>query len=317
MKYYIYMIAACLLLSISTDIAAASGPSLPVPIPASFAVSESGKAIDDGSSEYIPGPGPIVFTRGDNALYVRVPAAGRNGTRLVTLDDRESGIVFRNNTMILPIYTAGEKAGCLVATTENLTAKSDSYYGQVTGLELHLAGVSAVRNGTNFTAGAVILLRDLPAGSEYRISYADSDTVSKAISADLAARGQAVADMSPMLDIESVAPAGNDAAGYVIVTIQAEGDRPWSNDANNTTLYRYSDGKLAGLRPGFLKTENGVAYQAVEPGMGQFVLVATKPLDSAATDSPAEDAGGLALIGGALAFLLIALAAMVRRVTKR
>lgn len=322
MKYYIYAIAACLLLSISVDTSAASGPSLSAPIPTSFAVSESGKAIDDRSNEYVPGPGPVVFTRGDNALYVRVPAAARNGTRLVSLEDRDGGIVFRNNTMMLPVYAAGEKAGSLVATTENLTAKSDGghddgYYGQVTGLELHTAGINSKHDGTNFTAGAVILLQDLPVGAEYDISFTDSDPAVKAISSDLETRGQAVADMSPPFDLGSVNPAGKEAIGYVIVTIQADREWPGPYDAENITLYRYSDGQLSRLQPRFLKTENGTVYQAVVPGMGQFVLVMARPLDRTVTDASATDAGVLMALGSLLAVLLIALVVMVRRVIRR
>lgn len=317
MKYYIYVAAACALLLIAACAASASTPYVSVPVPSSFVISESSKAIDDSANEQSPGPRPIVFTRSDNALWVLVPATVRNGTRLVSLEDRGSGIIFRNNTMILPVYAAGEKAGSLVAVTENLTAKRDGYYGQVTGLELHLAGISASRNGSNFTGGAVILMRDLPAGAEYRMSFADSDIVEKAVSIDLAAKARAVADISPTLSIESVTRAGNDAAGYVIVTIQVKGDWPEIYDADNITLYRYSDGQLDGLRPVLLKTENGTLYEAMGPGVGQYVLLAARPLDNTATDTTIVDAGGLAIIGGTLTVLLIALTAMIRRVTKR
>ena len=317
MKYYIYILAAFVLLSTGAGIVSASGPSANVSVPSSFMISEFGKAIDSGSNELSPGPGPVVFARGDNAMFVRVPASAHNGTRLVSLEDLESGIVFRNNTIMLPVYAAGEKAGSLVATTDNLNAGSDGYSGQVTGLELHLAGIASSRNGTNFTAGAVILLRDLPAGVEYSISFADSDLAVKAISSDLGPKGQTIADMSPPLDLEAVNEASEDAAGYVIVTIQTDRDWPGLFDAGNITFYRYSDGRLSVLKPRLLKTENGTAYQAVVPGTGQFALVAARPVDHAVTEASVTDVGGLAAIGGILAALLFALAAMVRRVTKR
>jgi hypothetical protein len=317
MKYYIYVAAACVLITIAAGIASASGQSVNVSVPSSFVISEYGKAIDSSSNEPGIGPGQIMFARDDKGLFVRVPASAHNGTRLVSLEDLESGIVFRNNTIMLPVYAAGEKAGSLVATTDNLNAGSDGYSGQVTGLELHLAGIASSRNGTNFTAGAVILLRDLPAGVEYRISFADSDLAVKAISSDLGPKGQTIADMSPPLDLEAVNDASEDAAGYVIVTIQTDRDWPGLFDAGNITFYRYSDGRLSVLKPRLLKTENGTAYQAVAPGTGQFALVVARPVDHAVTEASVTDVGGLAAIGGILATLLFALAVMVRRVTKR
>jgi hypothetical protein len=317
MKYYIYIVAACALITIGAGTASASGPSVNISVPSSFAISEFGKAIDSVSDELAPGPGPVTFARGDNSLYVTVPAPARNGTRLVSLEDRESGIVFRNNTLTLPVYAAGEKAGSLVAATDNLTADRDGFSGQVTGLELRLAGIASTRNGTNFTAGAVILMRDLPAGAEYSISFTDNDPARKAISEDLEARGQAVAGMSPLLDLGGVNQAGKDAIGYVIVTVQADVDWPVPYGADNITFYRYSDGQLSRLQSRLMKTENGIVYQAVVPGTGQFALVAAGPLDRLVTDASAMDAGALAVLSGILAVLLIALVAMVRRVTKR
>ena len=317
MKYYIYILAAFMLLSTGAGAASASGPSVNVSVPSSFMISELGKAVDSGSNELGTGPGQVVFARSDNAMFVRVPASAHNGTRLISLEDQKSGIVFRNNTMMLPVYAAGEKAGSLVATTDNLTASSDGYSGQVTGLELHLAGIAASRNGTDFTAGAIILMRDLPAGAEYSMSFADSDLAVKAISSDLEARGQTIADMSPPLVLNGINRASNDAAGYVIVTIQSDGDWPRLYNASNITFYRYSDGQLSGLKPRLLKTENGAAYQAVAPGTGQYFLVAAEPSGHTVTESSAVDAGGLAALAGAMTVLLIALAAMVRRVTKR
>ncbi len=317
MKYYIYIVAASILITIASGTASASGPSVNISVPSSFEISEYGKAIDSGSNELAPGPGPVGFTRGENSLYVTIPALARNGTRLVSLEDRESGIVFRNNTLLLPIHMAGETAGSLVATTENLTAESYGFSGQVTGLELHLAGITSKHKGTNFTAGAVILLRDLPAGAEYGLSFTNSDTAVEAISADLETRGQAVADMSPPFDLEGVNQAGNDAIGYVIVTIQADREWPGPYSAENITLYRYSDGQLSRLQPRLMNTENGTAYQAVVPGTGLFALVAAGQPGRVITDASAMDTGVLAILSGALAVLLIALVAMVRRVTKR
>jgi hypothetical protein len=123
--------------------------------------------------------------------------------------------------------------------------------------------------------------------------------------------------VSPTFAIEGASPESKEAVGYVIVTIQAGNDGPVSYEANNTTLYRYNDSRLSAVRPQIIRTENGTLYQTIVPGPGQFALVVARPIDHPVPGASATDTGGLAVIGSVLAILLIALAAMVRRVTKR
>ncbi|OPY29538.1 MAG: hypothetical protein A4E28_00855 [Methanocella sp. PtaU1.Bin125] len=316
MRYYIYTMVIFLLLLMAPGVVAAGGPAVTVPVPSTYMLSGSAKATDDGSNMYSPGPGPITFSRHGEALYVRVPAPACNGTRLISLEDRETGIVFRNNTMLLP-PGSGEQAGSLVVTTGNLSAESDGYAGQVTGLELRLTGGQAMAGGTNYTAGAIILLRDLTGGGGYRVSFADDGTVEEAITSELEARGRAIAAISPVFSIEGTTPASEDAAGYLIVTILATDDEPGTYDASNTTLYRYKDSRLSAFKPQVIRAKNGTMCQAIVSGTGQFALVAARPPGSEETGASVTDAGSLAIIGGVMAILLLALAAMVRRVTKR
>ncbi len=131
MKYYIYMLALCLLLivAVTSPPAYAASSSLDMPVASSFQVSGVANATDNTSTEISPGPWKIDITRGDHALYIRVSAPAGGGTRLVWLEDYESGIVFRNNTILLPLYAAGAKTGALVVATDNLTADSGGYAG--------------------------------------------------------------------------------------------------------------------------------------------------------------------------------------------
>jgi hypothetical protein len=319
MKYYIYMLVTCLLsgLLVAPALASAPGSSINMPIPPSFQLSSVAKATDNGSGEFSPGPGKIAIIRGDHAMSIQVLTPARRGARLVSLDDYESGIVFRNNTMLLPLFSNGEKTGALVVATDNLTADDNGYAGTVTGLELDSTKITAVSNGMNFSAGAIMSLNDLPAGATYRVAFIDNVSLSEAVAADLEIFGQASAVATPPLDISSSPPAAGNMVSFVIVTIETEENWTGHYGDKNVTFYRYAGGELSRLRFSVMKSGNGaVAYQGISPGTGQFLIVAAAPRDM--VTEPVTGVGiDIIMFGGILAVLLIALGVMVRRVTKR
>jgi hypothetical protein len=237
--------------------------------------------------------------------------------RLVSLNDSEGGIDFRNNTMLLPAGS-GWNAGSLVVATDNMTAGASGYYGMVTGLELKMPEISVDRNGTIFTAGTSIMLQGLPSGSTYHLSFAGNGDAEKAIVDDLKSKGLAVADMSPAASLTSDTEAGKQAVGFVIATISVNGSWQQRYYDSNVTFYRYSDSRLSRMQTGILRSGEGLAYQAVSPGTGQFVLAVAKPVSLAeeGTDGsiPPVDLLVLVLI---LVILLGLLAFMIRRVTRR
>jgi hypothetical protein len=319
MKYYIYLPALCLLLvlALASSPAHASESSVDIPVAASFPVSGVAKATDNASGEISPGPGKIDITRGNNALYIRLLAPVRNGTMLTSLNDYESGIVFRNNTMPLPLYSAGEKTGALIVATDNLTADSNGYAGMITGLELDGGKITAARDGHNFTAGTIMSLTDLPTGAAYRVAFADNASLSAAVSADLKASGLAPAAASPPVEVAASTPAAGNVVSFVIVTLEAEGNWTGRYGNNNVTFYRFAGGQLSRLRHSVMKSsDGGLAYQAISPGTGQFLVVAGAPRELV-EESVTAGNGDIVLLGGLLATLVIALAIMVRRVTKR
>jgi hypothetical protein len=203
MKYYIYMLALCLLLlyAVTSSPAHASGSSLDMPVASSFQLSGVAKATDNASAEISPGPGKIDIARGDQALYVRVSGPTNEGTRLVSLDDYESGIAFHNNTLLLPLYATGAKTGALVVATDNLTGDSNVYAGMITGLELDSGKISAARDGRNFTADTSLSLTDLPTGARYQLAFVDNSPLQEAVSADLEIYGQMAAVASPAREV--------------------------------------------------------------------------------------------------------------------
>jgi hypothetical protein len=317
MRYYIYLLALCLLLMLASSAAHASESSLDFPVAASFQISGIAKATDSASAVFGPGPGKIEITGGDHALYIRVPGAAGNGTRLVSLDDYESDIVFRNNTLLLPFYAGGTKTGTLVVATDNLTADSYGYAGLITGLELDSGKIVSGREGHNFTADVILSLTDLPAGATYRVAFADNASLSAAVSADLEASGLTAAAASPPVEVSASTMAGGNVVSFVILTIETEGNWTGSYGDNNLTFYRFAVGQLSRLRFSAIRSDDGsVAYQAISPGAGQFMIVAGAPRE-AETETVAANNDGLLVLGGLLATLVIALAIMVRRVAKR
>jgi len=319
MKYYIYLLLPCLLLAQVAVLspARAADSALDLPVTTSFQVAGTATATDNVSDGISPGPGTIEMTRGDQALYVRVNAPAGNGTRLVSLDDHENGITFRNNTMLLPLYAAGVKTGALVVATDNLTADSNGYAGLITGLELDSGKIAVTRDGRNFTAGTVISLTDLPAGATYRVAFTDNVSLSAAVSADLEASGLMAAAASPPVEVSASAPAAGDAVSFVILTVEAEGNWTGQPDAADTTFYRFAGGELSRLRFSAVKSDDGrLTYQTFSPGAGQFVIVAGVPRGTAPETVTAGNSD-LVLLVGLLAALVIALALMVLRVAKR
>ena len=317
MKYYIYVLALGLLLALAASPALASGAAVNLSVPSSFPVSSVARATDSDGNPLSPGPGSVDFTHVNGALYVKVAAPSVSGSRLVSLDDDESGITFRNNTLVLPIYSGGARAGTLVATTDNLTAVDGGFFGAITGLELDPAELTAATDGMGFTAGAALLLGDLPASADYDLAFADNETVNEAIRQDLEASGLAPAGMTPVFGV-SGSPAGAGAISDMIVTVAAVGDWGRRYGGGNATFYRFADGGLSRAPYRRLDAGNGsVAYQAVVPGAGQLVVVAPEPRDQPPAPGQAAGLDDIALLGGVLAALLIGLAYMVRRVTRR
>jgi hypothetical protein len=318
MRYYICLPALCLLIvlaSVSSP-AIASGSSIDIPVSASFQISGVAKAADNTSAAVTPGPGKIDILKGDHGLYIRVPAPASNGTRLISLDDYESGITFRNNTMLLPLYSTGEQTGALVVTTDNLTADTNGYAGMVTSLGLASGKIVAARDGHNFTASIVISLTGLPAGATYCVAFSDNASLSEAISADLEIYGQTAAVASPALYVSASVPAAGDMVSFVIATFETDENWTGRYGDKNITFYSYAGGQLSRLRFTAGRSESGsLTYQAIFPGAGQFLIVDAAPRDQKETTTASSS--DIVLLGGLLATLVIALAVMVRRVIKR
>lgn len=319
MRYYIYALALGVLLALASipQMAAASGPSVDIPVAASFVVSGEARATDNVSGDFSPGPGRIEVVRDDRASYVRLATPAGNRARLVSLDDRDSGISFRNNTFLLPLYAAGEKAGALALATDGLTADSYGYAGMITGIQLDSRKIETGRDGQNFTADVLMSLTDLPAGAAYRIAFEGNASMEAAVADELNAFGLAAAATTPPLEISASNAVAGSAIGFVIVTIETEENWTGTYGDRSLILYHFAGDRLSRLPFSSIRTgTGGMAYQAIAPGAGHLVIVAPASQGMAKGEAAAVD-GDIILLGCLLAVLVIALGAMIRRVLKR
>jgi hypothetical protein len=316
MKYYIYIPAVFLLALASLAMPAqAAGTSTDVLVPVSFSLSDAALATDNESNAISLNGGNIEILRPDKALVLWVPALPGNSSRLTALNDPKSGIIFRNNTMSLPLYN-GLRAGMLIVTTDNLTADGEGYSGLITGLEIDLEKITIASNSSSFKADVTLILKDLLYEAAYRISFTNA-TPPEDISVDIEAAGLMPAAMSPTIEVEGNTEGARDAISFVFLTLETTSNWSQPYGSDNITFYSCCD-RLYRLPFTTTKTAGGVVkYQAISPESGQFVIVATMPRVQAAQEARSAIPVDAAVIGGTLAVLVFALAVMVRRVAKR
>jgi hypothetical protein len=310
MRYFGYAAAICLLLALSMSASAEEAAGIDVQVPAAWALTPAAKAIDAVSGEYSLAGGEVKISGTGRAQFLHVPARGHNGTRLLSLYDPGSGIVFRNNTMIVPL-----SGGSLIVATDDIVAGQDGYSGMVTGLELDTQEISALRDGYRFSASASIFLKELvPAGS-YRLAFVPGEPLTAAVSVDLAGDNLTLAAMPVVIEVDGTPEAGRDAMSFAIVTIQADHNWTREHEEKNLTLCLYRNDLLTRPQHRTLKAEDGSAlYQAIVPGSGALALVAAGAPGRGTGQTKVTD---VLVLGSVLVVLVTALAIMVRRATKR
>lgn len=317
MKYCICLAILGLLVLAAPALAEqATTATIQVQAPSSFILSPSAKAIDTVSNEYSMGGGEVSIVHTDHALFMKIPIRGRNGTRLISLDDPESGIVFRNNTMILPIYDGSLKTANLVIATGNISADSSGFFGVITGLELDTSDISVSRNGISLYASASIFLRDLSPGESYRLAFVTYEPVEAAVSRDLSSSNLTIADMPAVFEIAGKSQVDEDAMSFAIITLRT--DTNWSRlyGGNNTRLYQYKNSTLSRPQSRILEAENGsYVYQVIVPDSCMLALVAAAVPPTPGVKYPGMT--DLIVLGSVLIILIIALIVMVQRAGRR
>ncbi len=263
--------------------------------------------------------GSIQIIHAGPSSYLFIPATDIvNGARLTAIQDSETGIVFRNNTMGLPVYGSSGKAAGLVLATEDMMADRGGYLGRITGARLEIPGGDVATERGNFSAGITIFLQDLPEGISYKTSVSIGDEFKDTIDFSLAPAGLSSLDVPLAIEADGTDLKSRSAIEFMIVSLSA--DQGWveRHQDRNITIYKLVNETAMPLSGRMLDPGSGrVVYQAVVPGPGKFALAAAgeKPEDSIYVSI--TGLLDVLVFGGLLVMLVSGLAFMLRRIGKK
>jgi hypothetical protein len=278
--------------------------SLDISLPSSFPLART--QAYDSSYNFIDVWGPIdVFTYG-GGFYVAIPTSAPEGSKLTFFQDSNaSWILFRNNTLALPID--GQAANFLLATGD-LVSDGGRFYGQVTGMELDTRALSI----EDASAVAMLYLDELPNRASYRVSLTEDDDVKEAVMGE-ASKGGQEGTVKLMLDVGGTTQAAQSSIGYAIIRMKADGPEP----DGNVTAYRYFNGAVTRLPCKAISSAEGTIYETIYAGPGTFAFVG--PF----TESPPDRAGLRSvlvfsgIVGGLMLLLVTMTIFIIRRSGKR
>ena len=289
-----------------------------VTIPQEFQLSGSAQPVSTGGNNAaLTGSVEIIHTGLSSYLFIPAPDVV-NGARLTAIQDSETGIVFRNNTMGLPVYGSQGRAAGLVLATADMMADRGGYLGRITGARLEIPGGDVATERGNFSAGVTVFLEDLPEGISYMTSLAEGSEFEDAIDFSLAPSGLSTLDVPLAIEADGADLKSRSAIEFMIVSLSS--DQGWveRHQSRNITIYEVANDTAVPLSGRMLDSGSGrVVYQAVVPGPGTFALAAVgeKPEDSISVSiSGLLD---VLVFGGLLTMLVSGLVLMLRRIVKK
>ncbi|HMK46458.1 MAG TPA: hypothetical protein VK436_07505 [Methanocella sp.] len=311
------LIIAVLCPSISRDAIADQGQdTIHVVIPSEYPLSGAVSGIiSTGHNISVTGPVQVISNGESSILFI--PAATENGTKLISLYDSGSGLLFRNNTMALPIGDNSKHVANLVLATENLTATAQGYSGSITGYEIDVTGLNVRQDGRNFTAGLKLFLKSLPVGASYRCSMENPEDAKGMIDESLASSGLSALDVPMAIGVTGENQQSGDSIGFIIASFMVESDWAGKYGDDNISVYECKNGLASGHRCKILTSgEDGIVYQAVMPDTATVALAATGERVDRGLYINTGNIIDIAIFGGLLVVLVSALAIMVRRMFK-
>ncbi len=245
--------------------------------------------------------GPIDILNYYIGTYVAIPTSAPAGDKLAYFqDENATGILFRNNTLMLP--EDNHTANFLLATGD-LVSDGTRFYGQVTGLELDTQAL----DGDGASAVAILYLNELPNRASYGISLTDDEAVKKAVMDEVSKAGQP-GSIKLMLGVFGKNQEAQSSIGYTIIRMKADGPGP----DGNVTAYRYYNGAVTMLPCRTITTAEGPVYETMYAGAGTFAFIG--PFSPPRGSYTLMDVLIFSVI---IAALLIVLAALVARVLAR
>ena len=288
------LLSVFILIAISSAVAQCQGAnSLDIPVPSAFTISNTTAFGDNSTTFGIQGG--INLTNYGGSLYVAIPTNAPDGVTLMYFQDNSTRILFRNNTLALPIGADNVQPASLVLATGDVVSSGGQFYGQVDGIELDTVALSY----GNVSDDAVIYLNSLPQGASYRISLSDDQHAKDAIMSEALQDGESGTIEYPMIEIAGTTNDSQNSIGYVILRTNS-GSRPVSG---NVTAYRYYDGGPLMLPCKTINSVDGTYYEAISPGPGVFAFVGNFP------ESPMAAPGinSILTFSGAIAAILLTL----------
>ncbi len=212
--------------------------------------------------------GPISISSYNGEAYMSIPTGASDGERLSFFQDGGTGPLFRNNTLVLPIISKGERVANLVLATDGLVSAGGAFSGRITGIELD---TRALVEG-DVAASATIYLKRWPDSGLYRISVSDDEKAREAVMAMASEGGQPYAAML-MLDISGATADSRDSIGYVAVHMKA------ADCDGNVSAYLYKEEVASRLPCNSIRAGDTAIHETISPGSGIFAFVG--PFDEA------------------------------------
>ncbi|CAJ37132.1 hypothetical protein [Methanocella arvoryzae] len=290
-----------------------------VTIPSQFPLSGPAELTSTGSTAgAVAGNIQIIHT--DTASFLLIPAvSAENGARLTSLRDSETGVVFRNNTIALPVVKDSDVIARLVLATDEMIAGRDGYTGRITGVELDIPGGERTVDGHRFSAGTAIFLKSLPQGIAYRMVTTEGQDMKRAIDAALEPAGLAPPAVPLAIEVDGVDQKSRSMIEFIIVSVSTDQDWVEKYCSDNITIYGRHDTSVVPVATRLVKADDNttVVYQAVVSGPGRFALAAAGEKPGSGLEWSISGAGEVLIFGGLLTVLISGLIIMVRRVLKK
>ena len=290
-----------------------------VAIPAQFPL--SGSAVLESTGSTVGAlAGNVQIMQADTASFLLIPAApAENGAKLTSLRDFETGVVFRNNTIALPIVKDSDVIARLVLATDEMMAGTDGYTGRITGVELDIPGGERTVDGYKFSAGTAIFLKSLPQGIAYRRVTIEGQDMKSAIDAALEPAGIASLAVPLAIEIDGADQKSRSTVEFIIISVSASQGWVEKYGSDNITIYGQQDTSATPLATRIVKADENTAvvYQAVVSGPGTFALAAAGEKPESGLELSISGAGEVLIFGGLLTVLVSGLIIMIRRILKK
>jgi hypothetical protein len=249
----------------------------------------------------------------DDIYYLRLPVKAED-KGLSYFYDASAGILFKNNTMLIPILNNSEKAADLILATENMAGSWDSPYARITGIELDIKEISTPINGTDTSAKSILYLKSIPDNAIFEIAIIDDNGLTEMINKNLMGENQTVTSILATVKVSSKNTGDIEPIGYNIISISSNN----TTIAGNVSLFKSYNGTIERIRHiKMIDHARGMAvYQAIDDMPGTYVLVITGPikLDKKSKSFFFTD---IMIFGTAFLALIIALIFMARRLIRR